>query len=313
MLGTSATGGATPSRRCFVTQRGLLLGVPLALIVWTLWWKAHDEGKRSKGKRQKERVGAGGGVKAKARKRREGAPVRLPRGGGGDRRRRQTSQRRPRSTFAFCLLPFAFRQMLAAGVVAGLLPLVHAHSFVVMMWMGGVPRVAAGRGAWASRRGGGAASVRQAKRGAGCARPWVVFFAAALVAGGAADVLGDARSGGEGREFFGWEFGWDHGAGERRLVLDEEHGALHPAARRGARVARARACGAARLLFFYLPFVLCFVVPNVYKLSPWVWDNIKVLFYWWVASAPLVALLLARLWRRGGAWRAAAVGVARRR
>ncbi|MDQ3919610.1 MAG: hypothetical protein M3348_14160, partial [Acidobacteriota bacterium] len=32
-------------------------------------------------------------------------------------------------------------------------------------------------------------------------------------------------------------------------------------------------------------------------------DNIKVLFYWWLASAPLVALVLARLWRRGAGWR----------
>ncbi|HEX8686939.1 MAG TPA: hypothetical protein VF654_10565, partial [Pyrinomonadaceae bacterium] len=31
-----------------------------------------------------------------------------------------------------------------------------------------------------------------------------------------------------------------------------------------------------------------------------------MLIYWWIASAPLVALALTRLWRRGGAWRAAA-------
>src|SRR4029077_21236835 len=47
------------------------------------------------------------------------------------------------------------------------------------------------------------------------------------------------------------------------------------------------------------PFTLCFIVPNAVKLAPWIWDNIKVLFYWWVASAPLVALLLSRLWRQG--------------
>jgi uncharacterized DUF497 family protein len=34
-------------------------------------------------------------------------------------------------------------------------------------------------------------------------------------------------------------------------------------------------------------------------MAPWIWDNIKVLFYWWLASAPLVAMLLARLWRQG--------------
>jgi uncharacterized membrane protein len=55
------------------------------------------------------------------------------------------------------------------------------------------------------------------------------------------------------------------------------------------------------LLLFLAPFSLCFIVPNVLKMAPWIWDNIKVLFYWWVASAPLVAILLARLWRKGPA------------
>jgi hypothetical protein len=34
-------------------------------------------------------------------------------------------------------------------------------------------------------------------------------------------------------------------------------------------------------------------------MAPWIWDNIKVLYYWWLASAPIVALLLAKLWRQG--------------
>ena len=54
-----------------------------------------------------------------------------------------------------------------------------------------------------------------------------------------------------------------------------------------------------RVLIFYLPFTLCFIVPNFLKMAPWIWDNIKVLYYWWLASAPLVALLLARLWQQG--------------
>jgi len=52
-------------------------------------------------------------------------------------------------------------------------------------------------------------------------------------------------------------------------------------------------------LIFYLPFTLCFIIPNFVKLAPWIWDNIKLLFYWWIASAPIVALLLARLWKGG--------------
>ncbi len=53
-----------------------------------------------------------------------------------------------------------------------------------------------------------------------------------------------------------------------------------------------------RLLRFYAPFILCFVLPNLIKVAPWIWDNIKVLFLWYVASAPLVAWLLARWWQQ---------------
>ena len=35
-------------------------------------------------------------------------------------------------------------------------------------------------------------------------------------------------------------------------------------------------------------------------MAPWIWDNIKVLYYWWVGFSPLVALVLARLWRNRG-------------
>jgi hypothetical protein len=53
------------------------------------------------------------------------------------------------------------------------------------------------------------------------------------------------------------------------------------------------------LLRFYLPFALCFLVPNLVRLSPWIWDNIKFMVWWHLMSSVLVALLLARLLRRG--------------
>ncbi|HEU4796525.1 MAG TPA: hypothetical protein VFT02_12895 [Pyrinomonadaceae bacterium] len=56
-----------------------------------------------------------------------------------------------------------------------------------------------------------------------------------------------------------------------------------------------------------MPFTLCFIIPNFIKLAPWIWDNIKVLYYWWLASAPIVALLLAKLWREGAIRRAVAI------
>jgi hypothetical protein len=51
--------------------------------------------------------------------------------------------------------------------------------------------------------------------------------------------------------------------------------------------------------------LLCFLVPNAITLAPWIWDNIKVLFYWYLASTPLVALLLAKLFQSTLRWRIA--------
>ena len=53
-----------------------------------------------------------------------------------------------------------------------------------------------------------------------------------------------------------------------------------------------------QLLLFYIPFLLIFVLSNLVKFAPWEWDNIKVLIYWYVASVPFVAWLLARMWEK---------------
>jgi uncharacterized membrane protein len=49
---------------------------------------------------------------------------------------------------------------------------------------------------------------------------------------------------------------------------------------------------------FYTPFALWFFIPNLVALAPWTWDNIKVLVYWSLASAPFVAAALAYLLTR---------------
>ena len=54
-----------------------------------------------------------------------------------------------------------------------------------------------------------------------------------------------------------------------------------------------------------MPFLLLFVAANLLRLSPWIWDNIKLLFFWHLAALPLVAGLLVALARRGRAWRVA--------
>jgi hypothetical protein len=328
----------------FVTQRSMLLGLSLALVVWTLWW---DTGAKAEGGRRKAEGGSDeeslppeaevksrgvGGrkkVKGKGKAARgdvtrvdvkhghvaRGRAARGTSGRGASARESSTDDESVADkTFAFCLKPFAFRQMLAAGVVAGLLPLVHAHSFVVMMSMGAC--LALLQGACILSSGGEGGGVGDDARRTTLVRvwdawrPWVVFAAAASVLAVPQMLWATRGSSVDASRFFGWEFGWAHGE-ENVVWFWIKNTAVFIPLLVAALAWRGREpVVSARLLFFYMPFALCFVVPNVYKLSPWVWDNIKVLFYWWVASAPLVALLLARLWRRGAwAWRVVVVAL----
>jgi hypothetical protein len=64
---------------------------------------------------------------------------------------------------------------------------------------------------------------------------------------------------------------------------------------------------ARKQILFYLPFFFCFVVSNAMKLAPWEWDNIKVLIYWFVGSIPFVAFALAWIYNRGKIFRLIAV------
>lgn len=60
------------------------------------------------------------------------------------------------------------------------------------------------------------------------------------------------------------------------------------------------------LLMYYIPFAFIFLLGNTVKLAPWQWDNIKVLIYWFVGSLPLMAFALAWMWRKATPLKAAA-------
>ncbi len=94
-----------------VPQRGFLMGLPLATIAFTQWWLATDK------TRQAEK------------------PV------TGKKPRQRPGQRTFGPKTRHTRFPIATRRMIAAGVAAGLLPLVHAHSFVVVMANGGLSGV----------------------------------------------------------------------------------------------------------------------------------------------------------------------------
>ena len=298
----------------FIPQRGLLFGVPLALVVWTLWWKATgDEEVEGKSGRAEEKE------RARIAKRKARAVTETGKKGGGREKRergrgeesavdasnaRVPSVVAPRSLFAFSPM----RMMLAAGAVAGLLPLVHAHSFVVLMLTGACLALlfADWKGAKGEAGEGGFSWPRLWQS----LRPWLAFAAVASVIAVPQMLWATRQSGMRAGQFFGWEFGWDHGQANVVWFWIRNTALFIPLLFTTLLWRGREEIVPRRLLLFYLPFVLwCFVVPNVYRLSPWVWDNIKILFYWWIASAPLVALLLARLWRRGVGWRFAAAAL----
>jgi len=166
--------------------------------------------------------------------------------------------------------------MIAAGVAAGLLPLVHAHSFVVVMAMAGCLALIQIR--W---------------------REWIAFFIVASVIAIPQLLWSTMHSAVDAGSFFAWEVGWDHGPENPVFFWLKNTGVFIPLIFAAILMKADSYVVPRRLLLFYLPFTLCFIVPNFVKMAPWIWDNIKVLYYWWLASAPVVALLLAKLWRQG--------------
>ena len=249
----------------FVPQRSILFGLPLAITIFCQWWLAitQQENARASSADPKNSVPATQQNLTPAK-----SPAKLAK-----------ARRKAAKKSAFQVPPpepqnFYLRRMLAAGLCAGLLPLIHAHTFLVVMGMAAC-LVLVFHSTW---------------------RSWLYFFIVALVVS-APEILWLAGGVNTSR-YLGWQPGWDHGQHNVLWFWFVNTGLFIPllvfclAWRRGTLKL------SPRLLKFYAPFLLCFIVPNLVKVAPWIWDNIKVLFLWYVASAPLVAWLLARWWQQ---------------
>ena len=231
-----------------IPQRGLLLGMGLAVIVFTLLWRQLGE----------------------------------PASG---------AETRPVGETRLVRWPASGWRMLVAGVLTGILPIVHAHTFAVVFgtaFLLGVCFTQWREGRW---------------------RAWVVYVVATIAI--ALPILAWTARGSQASlsAFFGVELGWDHGTADPIWFWLANTGAFIPilvaafAWRGEGRLPR-------KLLLYTLPFLAWFVVPNLLRLAPWLWDNIKVLSYWWLGSVPVVALVLARLWERRALARVAALALA---
>lgn len=231
-----------------VPQRGFLMGLPLAVIAFTQWWLATDETNFADQK-----------LVSESRSRKE----------------KRDTGRQITGPASYNLKVTPVQRMIAAGVAAGLLPLVHAHSFVVVMAMGGC------------------LALLQRKW-----REWISFGVTASIVALPQLLWSTSHSAVDPGSFFAFEVGWDHGQENPIWFWLKNTGLFIPLIFAAILFRGEGYIVKKRLLIFYLPFVLCFIIPNFVKMAPWIWDNIKVLFYWWLASAPLVSLLLARLWRQ---------------
>ena len=231
-----------------IPQRGLILGMALAVVVFTILWRFVD------------------------------APA-MP----GD----------PAASLSMRIRRvLADRSMVVAGLATGVLPIVHLHTFAVVFgtafFLGLLFR------GWRDGRW----------------QRWAVYVVTALLV--ALPMVWWTSRGSQANlaSFFGIELGWDRGTHDILTFWLVNTGIFIPLlivayAWRGTRPLLSN-----KLLLYSIPFLIWFIVPNLLRVAPWLWDNIKVLSYWWLGAVPLVALLLARIWREGLAGRAIAVGLA---
>jgi hypothetical protein len=244
-----------------VTQRSILLGLPLFLIIWGLWWKVINQPTTEidlLDSDQKRRIST-------AQIKEDSKPV----------------PRIVTSTQAI-----AIRHMIAAGIIAGMMPLTHAHSFALLMAMGGCLALIFRR--W---------------------REWTIFFSVALLISVPQLLWITNNSNMSASSFIGWHFGWDRGETDPFWFWLKNTGLFIPLLLFAIVRLWNESLITNRLILFLSPFMLCFIVPNLVRLAPWVWDNIKILIYWYIASAPLVALLLARLWKSNKQYQTLAIAL----
>ena len=248
----------------FAPQRSILFGLPLAIFVFCQWWIAVAQ------KDSTSNVGNPASDQAKA-------SSTSPKLSHSVAKRNKSSL----STSDIAEPSFSRNRTIIAGVAAGLLPLVHAHTFLVVM----------------------ASAVCLAAVFHSSLRKWLLFFAVAIPLS-LPEVLWLANTGGvKASSYIGWQPGWDHGQHNILWFWMVNTGLFIPLLVLALLWRRGDLALPQRLIKFYTPFIFCFIIPNLTRLAPWVWDNIKVLFVWYLASVPLVALFLAKLWTQKSFWR----------
>ncbi|MEP7211713.1 MAG: hypothetical protein ABI791_01460 [Acidobacteriota bacterium] len=100
---------------------------------------------------------------------------------------------------------------------------------------------------------------------------------------------------------------WTASRNGQHAATREDISHAHKSGRHRNKITKTITLDRPHLLLFYIPFAFLFVVSNVAKFAPWEWDNIKILIYWFIGSLPFAAYALAWLWQRTSPWKAAAI------
>ncbi len=173
--------------------------------------------------------------------------------------------------------PARSRRWLRAGLIGSLLPLVHSHSFVVL----GLCAL------FFAVRADVARALAFARGVLPLAVPAILFMATH-------NSLSTGR-------FFEWQPGFDGGSAQPVRYWLMNAGLFIPLVLFG--IGRA---APSSLRPFALPFAFLFVLANLFRLSPWIWDNMKFLAPAHAGLAPFAALALGFLWKDGRFGRAIA-------
>ncbi|MDQ4123126.1 MAG: hypothetical protein M3209_16950 [Acidobacteriota bacterium] len=250
-----------------ITQRSMLIGLPFSLVILNGLWGIFTA---------EEKTGRQGAEETKSAVFNSSSPLLL------------------------------FSSSIILGFLTGLLPLVHAHSYAVLMGMAGMLALL---------------NIKNWKL-------WAAFLISASVFGAFELLWAMTGTANRAESFVAYQFGWDKGdenflwfwfkntglfipllfAAIALLAVNLKNKFSTPHSEHETENSKFKIQNS-KLLLFWLPFSLCFIVPNFVRLAPWIWDNIKVLIYWFLLSVPLVAWLLGLIWRRGDVGKALAVAL----
>ncbi|MBP9663944.1 MAG: hypothetical protein KBD94_04935 [Pyrinomonadaceae bacterium] len=230
----------------FITQRSMLLGLPLVVLVLGSLWRIFTSEDVKEGKSGK---------------------------------------------FSFANFPFP---IFVVGLLAGTLPLIHLHSLAVLFIVTAFLFI-----------------LRPSRW-----MEWITFGVGVAVV--AVPLLAWTMTGSasDTTSFFGWEFGWDKRTDNffwfwfknTSLTIPLLFTGLalwywsnRPTATLEQNTKKKNAAvqiNPIPLLLFYIPFAFLFILGNVAKLAPWVWDNIKILVYWHIGSIIFISFAIAWLWQK---------------